>query len=114
MDVGIHSCVEILVAWHRRREVGVKHHLVEDRVVAIHTELQPGLGIRHYTGARCFRACSRNCGHRDFVDGRNLHQIPALIVGRRTSIGEQIGDRFGGIHGGATTEPHDCGRRASE
>ena len=109
MNVGVHSGVKILVTWHRRSEVGVKHHLVKDRVVAIHTELQPSLGIRHYTGSGCFRACSRDGGNRNFVHGRNLHQIPALIIRCTTSIGEQISNSLRSVHRGAATEPHDCG-----
>ena len=109
MNVGVHSGVKILVTRHRRSEVGVEHHLVKDRVVAIHTELQPGLGIRHHTGAGCFRACSRDGGHRNFVHSRHLHQIPALIIRCTTSIGEQISHSLSSVHRGAATEPHDCG-----
>ena len=48
------------------------------------------------------------------MDSRQLHQVPALIVGCLAAIGQQIGNGFRGIHGGATAESNDRGRHVTK
>ncbi len=110
VDVGVHTGVEVLVARHGGCEVGVEHHLVEHREVAVHAEFEPRLGVRHHARARGLGTRARNRGHRDLVHAGHLDQVPSLVLGGIPAIGEQVGDCLGGIHRRAAAEAHD-GRR---
>ena len=115
VHVGVDTRVKILVAGHAGGEVGIKQHLLEHGVVAVHAQLDVLGLVADDARARSFGTRARKGGNGDLVGRGVLDQFPALIVFGLAGIVQQVAHALAGIkHAAAAKGQQGAGRSTAK